>query len=135
MKALRSLAVALVALLGLSLHAAAATSYPLRVRGGESLRFSTEPSGSTGLVKLTVEFGAGTRPATDGLRPGNGSWMDRGMRTGEPAKVMCFVLERDVDQIAEYLRSPSHYYTFECFNTGRGYLQATRQYVKTGRID
>jgi len=30
---------------------------------------------------------------------------------------------------------PSNYYTFECYNTGKRYLQVTEGYVKSGRID
>ncbi len=35
----------------------------------------------------------------------------------------------------DHLRSASNYYIFECYNTGKGYLQATKGYVKSGRID
>jgi hypothetical protein len=34
-----------------------------------------------------------------------------------------------------FLRGASNYYTFECYNTGEGYVQVTKGYVKPVRID
>jgi hypothetical protein len=79
-----------------------------------------------------VDFEAGNRA---GLRPGNGSWLDRGMRSGEPTRLEYSVHESDAQRIVDYLRSPANYYTFECFNSGKGYLQVTKAYVKSVRID
>ena len=126
----------LLVVLSLAVQAFAATrSYPLRVRGGGRLRVWGEPTKSQGLVKLIVEFNFGNRAASAGLRPGEGSWMDRGQRPGEPNRLEYFTAERDAQSIVDYLRSNGNYYTFECFNTGRGYLQVTKAYVKSVRFD
>jgi hypothetical protein len=129
------LAATIVTILGLALQATAAPSYPLRVRGGGKLRLSTENTQTPSLVKLIVEFEFGTRRADDGLRPGQGSWLDRGMRTGEPTRLEYYVHETDAQKIIDYLRSPGNYYTFECHSTGKGYMQVTKAYPKRVRID
>lgn len=137
MKSRTTLVVTLVIAVSLSLQAvvAAPQSYPLRVRGGGKLRCWGENTKTPSLVKLMVEFEFGTRRAGDGLRPGQGSWLDRGVRSGEPARLEYNVHESDAQKIIDYLRSPGNYYTFECFNTGKGYLQVTKAYTKSVRID
>jgi hypothetical protein len=134
MKRARILAAACVIIAGLSLEAVAARpqSYPLRVRGGKNLRISQHATKTPSLVRLVVDFEAGNRA---GLRPGHGSWLDRGMRSGEPTRLEYSVHESDAQRIVDYLRSPANYYTFECFNSGKGYLQVTKAYVKSVRID
>jgi len=128
--------IAILMLVGsLLVQAATVPSFPLRVRGGGSLRCWTEPTNSQGLVKLIVEFSPGTSKADAGLRPGQGSWLDRGMRQGEPARLEYYAQENDAQQIIDYMKSPGHYYTFECFNTNKGYMQVTKAYVKSVRID
>ena len=78
----------LVIILSLCVEAMAITpSYPLRVCGGGKLRIWSESTNSQSVAKLIVEFEAGTGPAGDGLRPGQGSWLDRGMREGEPTRL------------------------------------------------
>jgi len=136
MKSPTSLAATLVIILGLSLQAIAVPpSYPLRVRGGGKLRCWAENTRTQSLVKLTVKFESGTRRADAGLRPGQGSWLDRGMRSGEPTRLEYYVHESDAQKIIDYLRSPASYYVFECYNTGKGYLQVTQAYAKSVRID
>jgi hypothetical protein len=110
-------------------------SYPLHVRSGGGLRYWAESTQTPKLVKVIVTFQFGTRPAGSGLRPGQGSWLDRGMRSGEPTRLEYYVQERDAQQIFDYLRTPGNYYVFECFNTGKGSLQATKAYPKSVRID
>ena len=108
-------------------------SYPLLVRGGGNLRVWTENAEyrrGVKIAKLIVEFEPGTNRAGDGLRPGQGSWLDRAMRQGEPIRLEYFVFEGDPQKIIDPLRASGHYYTFECFNTGKGYLQATKAYPK-----
>jgi hypothetical protein len=80
--------------------------------------------------KLIVEFEFGANRASDGLRPGQGSWLDRAMQQGEPTRLEYFVFEGDPQKIIDYLRASGHYYTVECFNTGKGYLQATKAYPR-----
>jgi hypothetical protein len=114
---------------------AAPPSYPLRVRGGGRLRLSMEATNTPSLVKLIVEFEPGAGRADAGLRPGQGSWLDRGLRAGEPTRLEYFIHESTAQSIVDYLRSGAHYYTFECYNTGKGYMQVTKAYVKSVRID
>ena len=128
-------AAALVIVLGFASNAVAAEkSYPLVVRGGK-LRVSTQEMKTRSLVKLVVEFEPGTRAAGDGLRPGQGAWRDRGMRAGEPHRLEYNIHENDAKKIFDYLQSPANYYTFECYNTNKGYLQVTKAYTKSVRID
>lgn len=115
--------------------AAAAPSYPLRVRGGGRIRLSTENTQTQSLVKLVVEFDPGTRQASSGLRPGQGSWLDRGMRSGEPTRLEYYLQVDDAQKIIDYLRSPANYYIFECYNTRKGYMQVTKAYPKSVQID
>jgi hypothetical protein len=61
--------------------------------------------------------------------------MDRGMRPNEPTRLEYYVQEYDAKKIFDYLRSPGNYYVFECFNTQKGYLQVTKAYPKSVRID
>ena len=110
-------------------------SYSLIVRGGRGLRLSTENTKTPSLVKLIIEFAFSTGKAGDGLRPAQGAWQDRGGRGGEPARLEYFAREDDAKKIIDYLQSAGAYYTFECYNTGKGYLQATKAYPKKVRID
>ena len=134
MKSVRLLAAALAIAFCLQATAAAPPSYPLRVRGGR-LNIRAEATRTPSLVKLIVEFAPGTARADAGLRPGQGSWLDRGMRQGEPNRLEYFLHENDATKIMDYLRSPGSYYTFECYNTGKGYMQVTKAYSKSVRID
>lgn len=121
----------------LCLQVAAATpppSYPLRVRGGK-LYLRTEGTKTPSLVKLIVGFSPGNARADAGLRPGQGAWLDRGMRQGEPSRLEYYVHTDDARKITDYLRRTDAYYTFECYNTGKGYMQATKAYPKSVRID
>lgn len=118
-----------------TLQATAAESYPLRVRSGGGLRYWSENTKTPQLVKVIVTFQTGTRSATAGLRPGQGAWLDRGMRSGEPTRLEYLVHESDAKKIFDYLRAANNYYVFECFNTEKGYLQVTKAYPKSVRID
>jgi hypothetical protein len=86
-------------------------------------------------VKLIIEFRPGSRKAAAGLGQGQGSWLDRGMRAGEPTRLEYVVDETEAQRIREFLRTSASYYTFECFNTGNGYLQVTKAYPKSVKID
>ena len=136
MNSTKTLIATLVIIVSLFLQAMAAPpSYPLRVRGGGRLRVSTEATNTPSLFKLIVEFEPGAGRADAGLRPGQGSWLDRGMRPGEPTRLEYYVHETTAQSIIDYLRSGGNYYTFECYNTGKGYMQVTKAYVKSVRID
>ena len=97
-------------------------SYPLRVRGSANdadLPMWFENG------KLTVKFQAGQSPADAGLKPGQGSWLDRGLRPGEPTRLVQQMSEDRANQIIATLRNPDAHWTFDCFNTNQGYLYVT----------
>src|SRR5712691_131073 len=57
--------------------------YPLVCRGGGSLAIGIAP----GEGNIGFSFTRGTKPAGDGLAPGECSWKDRGMYPNEPDQV------------------------------------------------
>src|SRR5882672_1007114 len=69
----------------LSVSAAARTpdDYPLVCGGGGSLVIGTAP----GEGNIGFRFTRGTKPAGEGLAPGECSWNDRGMYPNEPDRV------------------------------------------------
>lgn len=135
MKALAISTIVFAFLLDAMSVSAAQKSYPLRVRGGQALRCTSEQTKTSSLVKLIVTFHFANHSGSAGLRPGEGSWLDRGGRPAEPGRLEYYAQESDAQRIVDYLRSPANYYTFECFNTGKGYLQVTKAYTKSVRID
>ena len=131
-------------------------SYELRCRGG-GLKFnstagSTSSSGDQ-MMNMTVDFNAGTQASGgrgENLKPGQCSWVDRGLRNGEPTQIRLEIVyfaqqqqarhgspvDRsptaaenypDAQNVPQYLNSADHYWSFWVYNTGNGYLQATRQ--------
>jgi len=58
-------------------------SYPLICRGGGSLVTGAAP----GDENIGFTFARGTKPAGEGLAPGECSWTDRGMYSSEPDRV------------------------------------------------
>jgi hypothetical protein len=112
-------------------------SYELPCCGttGQEMSFAIEPGSSEGVNQLTVVFTKGSRPADEGLAPGRCSWIDRGMWQQEPNRLI-----QDIDanskSAADYLNSPSNYWTFYVFNTRKGYFRGTRSHHgKPDRID
>jgi TIR domain len=97
-------------------------SYPFRVRGSANIA-DLPMSFESG--KLIVEFQAGQSPAGAGLKPGQGSWLDRGLRPGEPTRLVQQTSEDRANQIIATLRNPGAYWTFDCFNTNQGYFYVT----------
>ncbi len=100
-------------------------SYPLVCRGGKSLVMNFAASGRF----ISLKFTKGTKPAGDGLAPGECSWKDRGMNSGEPHGLYQYV--EDIDSLKagtlapenrwyEELQSPDKYWTFMVYNSGRG---------------
>jgi hypothetical protein len=104
--------------IGLSLPAAAQTNYPLRIRGSSQL----ETNYSNGSLVIVFQPGAG--PASNGLQPGEGSWLDRGVRPAEPHVLQQTISEDQAKAIAEYLSGPEHYATFYCVNSDQGFFVA-----------
>ena len=131
-------------------------TYELRCRGG-GLKFNTT-TGSTSssgdqLMNMTVDFSAGTQAAggrAENLKPGQCSWVDRGLRNGEPTQIRLEIVyfaqqqqarhgspvDRsptaaenypDAQNVPQYLSSGDHYWSFWVYNTGNGYLHSIRQ--------
>lgn len=99
-------------------------SYPLVCRGGPSLKIGILRDGT----KIGFEFVPGTKPAGDGLAPGECSWKDRAMNANEPPRLSQYV--EDMDSLKagtlapenrwyEDLHSPDKYWTFMVYNKSR----------------
>ena len=97
-------------------------TYPLVCRGTEALKVS-DVDGPVGFRWVGFTFIPGTKPANDGLLPGQCSWQDRGMRAGEPGRLAQPI--EDAVAWMKDLNSPDSYWTFSVYNAG-GQLQATR---------
>src|SRR5437016_5733622 len=106
--------------------------YPLVCRGGGSLVIGIAP----GERNIGFTFVRGTKPAGEGLAPGECSWKDRGMYPNEPDRVSQHVEEgsdslREGGTLApenrwyEELHSADSYWTFMVSNNGRGQLIAS----------
>jgi hypothetical protein len=103
--------------------------YPLVCRGGGNLAIGAAPGdGNIGFV-----FTRGTKPAGDGLAPGECSWTDRGMYGNEPDRVSQHVADGSEslkvggtlapeNRWYEELHSANNYWTFQVSNNGRGQL-------------
>ena len=109
---------------------AAQQSYPLVCRGSANLAIGTAPGeGNFGFV-----FTRGTKPASQGLAPGECSWVDRGMHPQEPDRLSQHVepnspsLKGNLapeNRWYEELHSPDKYWTFQVYNNGQGQMIVT----------
>src|SRR5438045_8663430 len=106
--------------------------YPLVCRGGGRLVIGIAP----GERNIGFTFVRGTKPASEGLAPGECSWKDRGMYPNEPDRVSQHVEEgssslKEGGTLApenrwyEELHSADKYWTFMVSNNGKGQLIAT----------
>jgi hypothetical protein len=106
--------------------------YPLVCRGGGGLVVGIAP----GERNIGFIFVHGTKPAGEGLAPGECSWVDRGMYTNEPDSLSQHVEEGSEslkvggtlaaeNRWYEELHSADNYWTFMVSNNGRGQLIAT----------
>src|SRR5207302_3530018 len=105
--------------------------YPLVCRGGGSLVIGIAP----GERNIGFTFVRGTKPAGEGLAPGECSWKDRGMYPNEPDRVSQHV-EAGFESLNaggnlapenrwyEELHSSDKYWTFMVYSDGRGQLIA-----------
>ena len=96
-------------------------TYPLVCRGTEALKIM-DFDGPVPFRWVGFNFIPGTKPANDGLLPGQCSWLDRGMRPGEPARLAQPIEYTQVWN--KELNSSDSYWTFNVYNAG-GQLQAT----------
>jgi hypothetical protein len=106
-------------------------SYEFRLRGesrhlGQTLRILMERGTNSQFIRMVVSFQFGTSPAGQGLEPGQGSWLDRGMRPKEPVRMEGDVPRNLAEQVAESLNDPNAYWSFWIYNTNNGYFQITR---------
>jgi hypothetical protein len=126
MKAFTILAVILV-IIGFSIQEMAAqSSYPFTFRGGGNMRTWLQETENPPVVKVNVQFEPGTRPAGEKLHPGQGSWHDRGMRSDEPNRlVISFTNSDAANKMMRGLKDPDITATFNCYNTGEGYLKCS----------
>jgi len=106
--------------------------YPLVCRGGGSLVIGIAP----GEGNIGFSFTRGTKPAGQGLAPGECSWKDRGMYPNEPDRVSQHVAEGSdslkvggslapENRWYEDLHSADSYWTFMVSNNRLGQLIAT----------
>src|SRR5260370_14405171 len=126
------MAAAIFQILTGSLAARAPEDYPLVCRGAVSLVIGIAP----GERNIGFTFTRGTKPAGEGLAPGECSWEDRGMYPNEPDRVSQHVEEGSEslkvggtlapeNRWFEELHSANKYWTFMVSNNGRGQLIVT----------
>jgi len=107
-------------------------SYPLVCRGGESLTIGIAP----GERNIGFIFTRGTKPAGEGLAPGECSWVDRGMYPNEPDRLSQHVEDSSTslkvggelspeNKWLDELHSSEKYWTFQVHNNGNGQLIVT----------
>jgi hypothetical protein len=105
-------------------------SYEFRLRGESRQgrqRIFFRGGSSSQFIRLVVNFKFGGSPAEQGLEPGQGSWLDRGMRPNEPVRLEGDVPKNLARQIEESLDSdPNAYWSFWVYNSNNGYFQITR---------
>ena len=98
--------------------------YPLVCRGGPSLEIVIWPDSSN----IGFKFVRGTKPAGEGLAPGECSWIDRAVNAGEPSRLSQYV--EDLDSLKAgtlapenrwytELHSSDKYWTFMVYNKSR----------------
>jgi len=95
-------------------------SYPLLCRGGDSFKLTT--GGPAGSKDVGFTFSPGANPAKDGLMPGQCTWLDRGMRAGEPGRLA--QSSGSAGAWTKELNSSDSYWTFNVYNAGEQ-LRAT----------
>ena len=103
---------------------AAPNVFKFVIRGGRNVGVQLKPVNQN-TVDLIVVFQAGNRPAGNGLSAGQGSWTDRGMRRGEPTRLIYRTGLAKAEKIKASLQHPDGKWTFWCSNTGNDYLNAT----------
>jgi hypothetical protein len=106
--------------------------YQLVVRGGENIHPQIKRV-SSDRVDLIVDFKFGTKPVGDGLSRGQGSWMDRGMRPGEPTRLIYRTSTANALYIRAGLGSPEKSWAFWCSSTNKGYMNVTSDVQAGGK--
>lgn len=77
---------------GRALHCTPPENYELRCRGGGEMKLALdEPGESSGRRLLRIRFKRGSKPAGDGLNPGECAWADRAVKDDEPDTIIRYV--------------------------------------------
>ncbi|MCF4967997.1 hypothetical protein [Nostoc sp. CMAA1605] len=97
----------------------AQTSYPMTCRGGGTL--SIQNDGGNG---VRINFQAGRGAAPQGLSPGECTWSDRALRSGEPTTI-CDRASSAAQYVSRLVQS-NEYSIFQVYNDGRGCMRVTR---------
>lgn len=94
-------------------------SYPMTCRGGGTLTIRN--NGSAG---VQISFRPGTGAAPSGLSPGQCTWSDRALRSGEPTTI-CDSGASASQYVGQLVR-PDQYVILQVFNNGQGCMKVTR---------
>ena len=94
--------------------------YPMWCHGQEGMATA---NGNT----LIVVFKAGTKPATKALEPGMCSWLDRGLRPGEPTRIVDVRPTPGEARITAGHINTGMEWTFWVYNAG-SYMKARASY-------
>jgi hypothetical protein len=116
---LRLTTVAAILAVILAVPAAHAQSYPMTCRGGGTLSIANDGNGD---VRISFRPGPGAAPA--GLSPGQCTWSDRALGSGEPTTI-CDTGAR-VAQYVGLLVQSDQYAVLQVYNDGQGCMKVTR---------
>jgi hypothetical protein len=107
-------------------------TWEMRCRGGR-MGFSdhlVRQGPRKGKREVTVVFAAGTQPSGDRLpttlSPGYCSWVDRGLSPGEPTQIHLLMTTEDEERMVRLLQFTDRFWTFQVYNTNRGYFSGGR---------
>ena len=93
-------------------------SYPLTIRGGGTLTIACD--GSNGVL---IHFQPAPGPVYMGLAPGQGSWSDRALSSGEPTTI--YDSAADAAQYVDRLLLSDQYVILQVYNDGQGHMRVT----------
>ena len=102
---------------GQALHCTPPENYELRCRGGGEMKLSLDESGESGRRLLKIRFTRGTKPAAEGLNPGECAWADRAVKEAEPDTIIRYVSGPNVPVITS-LKDANKYWGFCASNHG-----------------
>lgn len=102
---------------GQALHCTPPENYELRCRGGGEMKLSLDESTESGRRLLKIRFKRGPKPATEGLNPGECSWVDRAFKEEEPDTIIRYVSGPNVPVVTS-LKDANKYWGFCASNHG-----------------
>ncbi len=95
-------------------------SYPMTCRGGGNLVISNVRNSK---VRIGFEPGAGA--AYEGIKPGQCTWSDRSLRSGEPTAICDMDRERASKYVGTLVLS-NKTVIFQVYNDNKGCMRVTR---------